>query len=129
MDIKLIRTFIPSKDVTISKQFYLDLGFKILWEGDDLIIFGTKENNFFLQKYYQKEWAENVMMQMHLTDLDAFYQVVEDAVSRYEGCKIKPIFTADYGRTFHLIDPAGVLWHFTEVIDEDADRQEAICND
>jgi len=114
MKIQKIRTFLPSKDFAISKQFYLDLGFKITWESDDLIIFGDEHNGFFLQKYYLKEWAENVMMQLFVDDLDALFDVAKPLIEKYENTKIKAIFTADYGRTFHLIGPAGVLWHMME---------------
>ena len=115
MNIKNIRTFLPSKDFEVSKKFYLDLGFKLRWEGEDLIIFGDEGQNFFLQKYYNEEWANNFMMQLHVTDLDDLFKVAEGLKDKYEGIRMKPIFEADYGRTFHLIGPAGELWHMTEV--------------
>ncbi len=115
MEINNIRTFLPSKDFETSKQFYLDLGFELRWESTDLIIFGTPTQNFFIQKAYLKEWAENMMLQMHVDDLDTLYSICESLVKTYADVKIKPIFTADYGRTFHLLDPAGVLWHMTEI--------------
>ena len=46
MVIKNIRTFIPAKNLTESKEYYLDLGFNILWEGNKLIILGDENNNF-----------------------------------------------------------------------------------
>ena len=114
MKITNIRTFLPSKDFSVSKQFYLDLGFDLRWESDDLIIFGTTDHNFFLQNAYLKEWAENMMIQLHVTDLDALYEVCLRLKEKYEETKLIPIFTADYGRTFHFIGPAGELWHMTE---------------
>lgn len=115
MNIKGLRTFLPSIDFEISKQFYKDLGFDVQWENDEMCIFGSQEYNFFLQKYYQKEWAENVMMQIFVDDLEIAFNVAEELLKSYKNTKIKAIFEADYGKTFHLIDPAGVLWHFTEV--------------
>lgn len=129
MKIKLLRTFLPSIDFDISKQFYLDLGFQILWQNDELIQFGTEEYNFFLQKYYNKEWAENLMMQMFVDDLDALFKNAEPLINKYDNTKIKPIFKADYGRTFHLIGPAGELWHMTEVQGKEEDRSKLICED
>lgn len=114
MNIKQIRTFIPCKEFNISKQFYLDLGFNISWESKDLIIFGDKGQNFFLQDFYTEDWANNCMMQLFTNDLEGLYKVAKSLTNVYKGTKIKPIFEADYGRTFHLIDPAGVLWHMTE---------------
>ena len=129
MKITNIRTFLPSKDFEVSKKFYVDMGFDVQWQSDDLVIYGTKERNFFLQKYYNEDWANNLMMQMHVDDLDALYAIVEPLITKYEGTKIKPIFTADYGRTFHLIDPAGVLWHMTEVNKPVANEQDLLCDD
>lgn len=114
MKIQNIRTFIPSKSLQRSRQFYIDLGFEISWEGEDLVLFGTQENNFFLQNFYVEDWANNCMMQLHVEDLESLYDIAVTLIDQYEGTKIKPIFQADYGKTFHLIDPAGVLWHMTE---------------
>lgn len=114
MNITQIRTFIPGKDYKVSIEFYKDLGFKILWQGEDMTMFGKTSQNFFLQDFYIEDWANNCMMQMFVDDLDSLYQKVESIKDKYDGIKFKPIFTADYGRTFHLIDPSGVLWHMTE---------------
>lgn len=114
MNIKLIRTFVPCKEFMTSRQFYLDLGFDITWEGDDLISFGTKKQSFFLQNYYNKDWAENLMLQMYVDDLDDLYQHASALIERYDGTRIRDIFIADYGRTFHLIGPAGELWHMMD---------------
>lgn len=114
MEIHNIRTFLPSKELNVSKNFYLDLGFSIMWESDDLIIFGDENNNFFLQNYYNKEWAENSMMQLHVKEIDDLFLLASDLIEKYEGTKIRDIFEADYGRTFHLIGPAGELWHITK---------------
>ncbi|MGD9910136.1 MAG: VOC family protein [Candidatus Izemoplasmatales bacterium] len=114
MNVLGLRTFIPTKDFEESKKFYQEFGFELLWENDTLAIVGTNQYQFFLQKAYAKEWAENMMLQLFVDDLDMLYSHLSTFYHKYEGVKMKPIFTADYGRTFHLIDPAGVLWHLTE---------------
>ncbi len=114
MVIKGIRTFLPSKDFLKSRQFYLDLKFNLLWESKNLLIFGDEKYNFFLQDYYNEEWANNMMIQLHVVDLDEMYNVAYKLVDLYDDVRIKPIFNAEYGRTFHLIGPAGELWHITE---------------
>ncbi len=130
MKIKGLKTFLPSIDFELSKQFYLDLGFNINWQGDELIEFGSKEYNFYLQKYYVKEWADNLMMQLFVEDLDKLYKVAEHVNEKYEATKLKPIFIADYGRTFHIIGPAGELWHMTEITnDKDIEHNKIICED
>lgn len=129
MKIKLLRTFIPTKDFELSIKFYNEIGFKTMWKNDELAEMGTKEYNFFLQKFYVKAWAENLMMQLFVEDLDALYDICEPLISKYEGTKIKPIFTADYGRTFHLIGPAGELWHMTETKKEVKDHSALLCDE
>ena len=129
MKIKLLRTFLPSIDFKVSENFYKDLGFEIIWRNEELIEFGTEEYNFFLQKYYNKEWAENLMMQMFVEDLDALYKVCEPLIDKYDGTKLRPIFDADYGRTFHIIGPAGELWHMTETKGEVLDESKLICDE
>ena len=129
MNIKQIRTFIPGKDFDVSKQFYLDLGLQVVWEGKDLIEFGSSSKKFFLQNFYVEEWANNCMMQLFVDDLESLYKQAESLISKYTGTKIKPIFTADYGKTFHLIDPSGVLWHMTETSKEVEDESKLICEE
>ena len=114
MKAKEIRPFIASKDFEISKSFYKDLGFEITYDSSDLVIMSMDETSFFLQAYYTKEWAENTMVQLTVDDLDGLYNIAVKLIDKYPGTKIKAIFKADYGRTFHLIDPAGVLWHMME---------------
>lgn len=114
MIIKGLRTFLPSIDYKISKEFYKDLGFLEIWSNEDLTIFGNKEHSFFLQNGYAKIWAENMMIQLFVEDLDELFEISKSLVEKYENIKLKPIFMADYGRTFHLIGPAGELWHMMD---------------
>ena len=129
MNIIQIRTFLPSKDFETSKNFYKDLGFTVTWENHELAEIGIAKQNFFLQKYYQEDWANNLMMQMFVDDLDELYSKAAPLIDKYEGTKIKSIFETDYGRTFHLIGPAGVLWHMTETENKNIKQDELLCND
>ncbi len=109
-----IQPFLPTKDFDISKQFYLDLGFDIMYEDDQLCLFKKDSISFFIQRAYVKDWAENMMVQVYDSAIDALYQRIEDIREHYPMIKTKKPFQADYGYTFHLLDPAGVLWHFTD---------------
>lgn len=114
MEAKAIRPFLPSIDFEVSKSFYKDLGFEITYDSSDLVIFSVKNASFFLQNAYVETWANNTMVQLVVDDLEGFYEVAVTLIDKYPGTKIKAIFKADYGRTFHLIGPAGVLWHIME---------------
>lgn len=114
MKIKQLRTFIPSKDFEESIRFYTEMGMEIQYRDDELCIVGQDTRNFFIQKFYVEDWANNMMLQMFVDDLDELYTICEGLVKKYPNTKIKPIFEADYGRTFHLIGPAGELWHMMD---------------
>jgi hypothetical protein len=129
MKIENLRTFLPSIDFETSRQFYNDLGFQELWKNNELIIFGTPSYNFFLQKYYNKDWAENLMMQLFVSDLDEVYAIAKSLIPKYENTKIRDIFEAEYGRTFHLIGPSGELWHITESSTITQQQDELLCNE
>lgn len=109
-----IRPFIASKDFEVSKSFYIDLGFEKSYDASDLVIFTLNDASFFLQNAYDKTWAENTMVQLVVDSLENFHDVAINLVDKYQNIKVNAIFKADYGRTFHIIDPAGVLWHIME---------------
>lgn len=106
-----IRPFIPSMDFEISKQFYIDLGFKITYEEEKMIILTLGDVSFFLQAYYNEDWAHNTMVQLFVEDLDGFFELAKNVKEKFDNIRLKEPFQAHYGKTFHLIDPAGVLWH------------------
>ena len=69
---ELARPFIPARDFALSKSFYEALGFEKVLDGD-VAIFRAGSGGFILQRYYQKELAENFMMQLMVDDLDAWW--------------------------------------------------------
>ena len=112
-----IRPFIPSIDFETSKSFYQELGFEITYEEEKLIILSAGDASFFLQDAYLKPWAENTMIQLFVDDLEKLYETALTLSKKYDNILLKPIFTAHYGDTFHLIGPAGVLWHMMQAKD------------
>ncbi len=70
------RPFLPAKDFELSKAFYEALGFEKLLDGE-VAIFRMGSSGFILQRGYQKEWAENFMMQLMVDDLDAWWTHIQ----------------------------------------------------
>jgi len=66
------RPFLPTRDLDVSKRFYEALGFEKLLDSVDVAIFRAGSSSFLLQRRYQKEWAENCMMQLMVDDVDAW---------------------------------------------------------
>ena len=71
------RPFLPARDFELSKRFYVTLGCEKRHHDNDGTIFAIGSGGFLLQNYYQKEWAENFMMQLVVDDLDAWWAHIE----------------------------------------------------
>jgi hypothetical protein len=115
-DTELARPFLPAKDFALSKAFYERLGFRKLLDGQ-VAIFGIGQGGFILQDYYQRDWAENCMMQLMVDDLDAWWRHIEalDLPQAFGVAPPKPPALQPWGLLVaYLVDPSGVLWHVAE---------------
>lgn len=112
MKIDDIRAFIPSKDYEISKTFYTDLGFSSNYVTDDLTLFESAECTFFLQRFYNKDLAENLMFQLIVLDIEAAFEIANKSQHK---TKISPIQQEHWGKVFYLTGPSGELWHVTQL--------------
>ena len=113
---ELVRPFLPSKDFDLSKRFYEALGFEKLLDGD-VAIFELGSSGFILQRYYQKDWAENCMMQLMVDDLDAWWSHISalDLPGKFGVPVPRPPEMQPWGlRITYVVDPSGVLWHVAQ---------------
>lgn len=113
---ELARPFLPAKDFDLSKRFYKTLGFEILLDGE-VAIFGAGASSFILQRYYQKDWVENFMMQLMVDNLDAWWTHIQtlDLPTTFNVPAPKPPAMQPWGlRIAYVVDPSGVLWHVAE---------------
>ena len=111
-----IEAFVPSgNDFQKSRQLFLELGFTINWETGDYIGFENNGCGFILQNYDVKEFAENFMLSVKITNLDEFWQKISalDLPKKF-GIKLNPPTNFPWGREVNMIDIAGVCWHFAE---------------
>ena len=108
-----IRVFIPSEDYETSQGFYQALGFTMSFASDDLSILEKDNTTFFLQRYYNNEFSENLMLQLVVENIDEAYKVV----SGIEGYDVRysPIKQESWGKVIYLWGPSGELWHITEL--------------
>jgi catechol 2,3-dioxygenase-like lactoylglutathione lyase family enzyme len=113
---ELARPFLPAKDFELSKRFYETLGFEKVLD-DEVAIFNAGSGGFVLQNYYQKEWAENFMMQLMVDDLDAWWEHITalDLPGQFGVPAPKAPAIQPWGlRIAYLVDPSGVLWHIAQ---------------
>ncbi|MBK8179462.1 MAG: glyoxalase [Planctomycetes bacterium] len=113
---EMARPFLPARDFGLSKRFYEALGFtKVL--DDEVAIFRIGASSFVLQNYFQKDWAENFMMQLMVEDLDAWWRHVSalDLPTRFGVPAPKAPAVQPWGlRIAYVVDPSGVLWHVAQ---------------
>jgi hypothetical protein len=116
MEFLSIEPFIPSgNNFEASKQLFQELGFTVTWDGGDYVGFEKDGCKFILQKYDQKEFAENLMLSVKVTDVSAFRNtMLEKKLPERFGISISQILNQPYGKEVNLIDIAGVCWHFIE---------------
>src|SRR5258708_21496288 len=106
---ELARPFMPAKDFDLSKKFYEALGFEKVLDGD-VAIFRAGSGGFILQRFYQKERAENFMMQLMVDDLDAWSAHINalDLTGQFGVEPPRPPALQPWGlRVAYLTDPCG----------------------
>jgi predicted enzyme related to lactoylglutathione lyase len=111
-----VRPFMPAQDFDLSKRFYETVGFEKVLDGE-VAIFNAGSGGFILQRYYQKDWAENFMMQLMVDDLDAWWAHINtlDLPARFGVPAPRAPTLQPWGlRVAYLIDPCGVLWHVAQ---------------
>ena len=82
-----------------------------------MAIFRAGSGGFILQRAYQKNWAENFMMQLMVDDLDAWWTHIEalDLPGKFNVQPPRAPTMQPWGlRIAYLWDPSGVLWHISQ---------------
>jgi catechol 2,3-dioxygenase-like lactoylglutathione lyase family enzyme len=114
------KAYVPAKDFDLSKQFYRDLGFDVVWSSDALAYVRNGVSSFLLQNFYNKEHADNFMMHLLVDDVEAWWDHVQaqELIAKY-GVFAEPPADRSWGiRDFVIVDPTGVLWRIGQNIDE-----------
>ena len=112
-----LRPFVPARDFALSKRFYQALGFRLSHEEGQIALLKAGSFSFILQDFYNKEMAENLMVQLMVRDADAWWRGVDTAALAAEFGVKPPRAPAiqPWGlKVGFLFDPSGVLWHVAE---------------
>jgi hypothetical protein len=115
---KSIRPFIGAKKYDVSRSFYRDLGFRETVLSPQLSVFKSGDQGFYLQDAYVQDWVDNTMVFMEVEDVHSFWNelLALDLPARYEGVRLTPIRTLDWGSECFVHDPSGILWHFGQFV-------------
>ena len=69
--------FVPSgRDYAAARRLFAELGFEETWESGGFAGFRNGEARFILQRFENKEFAENLMIRLVVPDLDAWWETV-----------------------------------------------------
>ena len=111
-----LEPFIPSgSDFEQSKQLFQQLGFGVDWDAGDYVGFEKDGCRFILQHYDNKEFAQNLMINMKVSNAEALWKfMTEKKLSEKFGIRITEPKQQPYGKEVNMIDLAGVCWHFVE---------------
>jgi hypothetical protein len=107
--------FVPSgKDFEKSRALFEELGFQELWSAGGYCGLQRGAARFILQDFDDEAFASNLMMKVEVDDLDLWWEETraKDLPARFPGVRVKPPTDFPWGREAHLIDLAGVCWHF-----------------
>jgi len=112
-----LRPFVPARDFTLSRQFYRELGFAVVFEDTRVAVLELDGSGFILQNFYVKEFAENCMIQLSVRDVDLWWKRIDpgNLVATFGVQPPRTPAVQSWGmKVGFVFDPSGVLWHVTE---------------
>lgn len=112
-----VRTFLPAKDFSVSKDFYVALGCALKWSDENMALMEMGGHRFYLQNYYVKEWADNCMLHVSVENCEECFEQVTALVEsgRFDGVRVSKPKQESYGALVAYVwDPAGVLIHLAQ---------------
>ena len=106
-----------------SLAFYTALGWTCHWQDDGLAELELANSRFYLQNYYNKDWANNFMIHITVKDAEAWWQhaskVINDGNWKY--ARLREPKEESYGALVTYVwDPSGVLLHFAQPLDKES---------
>lgn len=114
-----VKVFVPAKDFKLSLSFYQELGWKTIGLFDGLAELEIGGYRFFLQNYYNKEWANNFMFYINVDDVQSWYEHVSEVIEKgnFGDARVNEPKKQPHGDIVaHVWDPSGVLLHLAQQI-------------
>ena len=120
-----VKVFVPAREFATSLAFYQALSWKLNWTAADggLAELELADCRFYLQNYYNKDWANNFMLHITVDDAEAWWQhatrVINDG--NWKHARLTEPKEESYGALVTYVwDPSGVLLHFAQPLPEKA---------
>lgn len=115
MTITALLPFVPAKDYSRCLSYYQEVGFDIVYTSERISRLRHGNAEFYLQNYYDKGFAENLVLHIEITEFVAFYEHIKSLARRYPECRYTGIIMEAYGTVFRFWGPSGELW---DVVDQ-----------
>ena len=115
-----VSPFVGTRDFAVSRDFYVALGWQLLWDRDDLAQLELAGQRIFLQRYYQREWCENTMLHVTVADAAAWHEHAQAVIAggAFGAARVTPPKREPHGALVTYIwDPAGVLLHMAQPLE------------
>lgn len=115
-----VRTFLPTMDFAVSKDFYVSLGCELKWSDESLALMEVANQRFYLQRHYVKDWADNSMLHLTVENAQSCYEQLKELVDsgRFPSVRVAEPKQEAYGAIVTYVwDPAGVLLHLAQWTD------------
>jgi hypothetical protein len=110
-----MRPMVPAKDFAASQRFYVELGFQSRRLTDSLVEMSLGTYSFILQSYYVREWADNFVIHIAVSDLSLWWNhIVSLDLAGRHGVKTWPPQSEGWAVVASITDPSGVLLRFAE---------------
>jgi catechol 2,3-dioxygenase-like lactoylglutathione lyase family enzyme len=114
-----VKVFVPAKNFQESLRFYEALGWRVNYraENDDIAELELADCRFYLQNYYNKDWANNFMLHITVDEAHAWWEHASAVIEagNYKNARLKEPEEQPYGALVtHVWDPSGVLLHFAQ---------------
>lgn len=106
-----VRPVLPAQNFELCKKFYAHLGFDLRQLTEALVEMRLGELRFLLQNHYVKEWADNCVIQLLVSDIGVWWKHIAllELQAQYD-VKVLPPRQEEWGLVAGFTDPSGVLW-------------------
>ncbi len=116
-----VKVFVPAMNFQESLRFYKALGWQENFRSgsDDLAELELADCRFYLQNYYNKDWANNFMLHITVEDARAWWERASTVIAagNYKYARLTEPNEQSYGALVtHVWDPSGVLLHFAQFL-------------
>jgi len=107
-------TQVPAKDFTLSRAFYVEIGFtEVSCDGVSAEM-ELDSQRFLLRDQFNSDFVAHFSMQLRVPEIERWWQRLRslNLADRYPGIMLRAPSSSPTGQpVISLTDPAGVLWH------------------